>query len=86
MSSSSDERWIKHLRKLAKHNADYQVEVRKLRMQVTALESDIDHYRQEFARQNARMLTMTVQMEVNGGGLSGSSSVEVGIEPESPEA
>lgn len=86
MNSSSDERWIKHLRKLARHNADYQVEVRKLRMQVTSLQNDVDHYRQEFARQNARILTMTIQTEVNGGGLSGSSSVEVDNEPESPEA
>lgn len=61
---SDNEKWIKHLRKLATDNANLRVTVRGLRLEVTALQDDVDHYKREFARQNARILTMAIQSEV----------------------
>lgn len=60
----TEEVWITHLQKLAKQNADLHVAVRGLRLEVTALQDDVDHYKREFARQNARILTMAIQLEV----------------------
>lgn len=84
-NSLSDEHWIKHIRKLAKQNANYQTEARTLRMQVTALQDDVDHYKREFARQNARLLELSIQMEVDRGRLSGGSSPPVDDESKSKE-
>lgn len=62
---SNDEKWIKHLRKLAADNANLGVIVRGLRLEVTALQDDVDHYKREYARQNARIITMAIQLEVD---------------------
>lgn len=58
------DRWIKHIKKLAKDNADLWVTVRSLRLEVTSLKDEVDHYKREFARQNAKILTMSIQREV----------------------
>lgn len=58
------DRWIKHLRRLAKANADLYVLVRALRLEITALKDDNDHYKREFARQNAELLTLKTVREV----------------------
>lgn len=59
------DRWLKHIKKLAKDNADLGVIVRSLRLEVTGLKDEVDHYKREFARQNAKILTMSIQAEVD---------------------
>jgi hypothetical protein len=59
------ERWLKHIRKLAAHNADLRIEIRSLRLQLTAMEDEVNHCRTELSRQNARILTMMIQKEVD---------------------
>ncbi len=54
----TEDQWIYHLRKLAKTNATLLVEIRSLRLEVTALKDEVDHYRYEFSRQNARIIEL----------------------------
>lgn len=61
----TEDQWIHHLRKLATDNAKLRVEVRALRLKVTALQDDEDHYKSEFARQNAKLLTMAIRLGVD---------------------
>lgn len=60
----TEDQWITHLRRLAKENADLRLETRKLRMKVTALQDDLDHYSREFSRQNAELLTLKLVRKV----------------------
>lgn len=57
-------RWLKHIKELATDNADLRVTVRKLKKQVSALHDEVEHYSREFARQNAEILTLAIQLEV----------------------
>ena len=68
---SDSEKWIKHLRKLAADNANLRVTVRGLRLQVTSLQDDVNHYSKEFARQNARIMTLEIQRQIEDVPLNG---------------
>jgi len=62
----SNERWLTHIKRLAKDNANLRVEVRNLRLQVTSLKDEVEHCQKEYARQNARIITMEIQRQVDG--------------------
>lgn len=64
MVTDKDEIWIAHLKHLAEDNANLRIIVRTLRIQVTALQDNVDHYQREFARQNAKIITMTLHAKV----------------------
>lgn len=63
----TEEQFIHHLRKLAKTNSDLHVQIRALRLENTALKDDVDHYRREFARQNARLLDIMILGKMDDG-------------------
>jgi hypothetical protein len=58
-----DNKWIKHIKRLAEDKAKLQVEVRSLRLEVTRLTDELCHYQKEFSRQNAKLLTLMIQAE-----------------------
>jgi cell division protein FtsB len=59
------EPWLVHIKRLAEDKAKLQIEVRNLRLETTALRDEVEHLQKELARQNARIITMSIQNQVD---------------------